>query len=101
MVTVVLDAAAPDAVDIVLLYADAHDDEVRRHRISPVEAFRALVHGHFVAEEVERLANRWNIHTGAGVLGRNRLCIHTNSGRNPIWIRSAVQRRINELHGNR
>ena len=64
------EAGAPGHVDIALLGLDASEEEVRRHRSRPVEGLRALVHGHFVVDEVERLANRWNIGTGATFAGR-------------------------------
>ena len=73
--TAMLEAAAPGHVDIALLGVDASEDEVRRHRSWPVEGLRALVHGHFVVDEVERLANRWNIDTGATFPGRDRLTL--------------------------
>ena len=73
--TAMLEAGAPDDVDIALLGADASEDEVRRHRSRPVKGLRALVHGHFVVDEVERLANRWNIDTGASFPGRDRLTL--------------------------
>ena len=63
--TAMLEAGAPDHVDIALLGPDASEDEVRRHRSRPVAGLRALVHGHFVVDAVERVANRWNIDTGA------------------------------------
>ena len=72
--TAMLEAGAPDHVD------DASEDEVRRHRSRPVAGLRALVHGHFVVDEVERLANRWNIDTGATFPGRDRLTLlHVNA----------------------
>ena len=73
--TAMREAGAPDHVDIALLGADAPENEVRRHRSRPVEGLRALVHGHFVVDEVERLANRWNIDTGATFAGRDRLAL--------------------------
>ena len=73
--TAMLEAGAPDHVDIALLGPDASEDEVRRHRSRPVAGLRALVHGHFVVDEVERLANRWNIDTGASFPGRDRLTL--------------------------
>ena len=70
-----LEAGAPDHVDIALLGPDAPEDEVRRHRRRSVTGLRALVHGHFVLDEVERLANCWNIDTGATFAGRDRLSL--------------------------
>ena len=81
--TAMLEAGATDHVDIALLGPDAPEDEVRRHRSRPVAGLRALVHGHFVVDEVERFANRWNIDTGATYLrcdaGRNQ---HFNASPN-------------------
>ena len=53
-----IEAAAPDHVDIALLSPDSPEREIRRHRSRPVSGLRALVHGHFVLDEVERLAIR-------------------------------------------
>ena len=79
------DAAEPGPwshVDIALLGIDAPEVEVLRHRSRPVEWLRALVHGHFVVDEVERLANRWNVDTGASFPGRDRLTLlHVNARR--------------------
>lgn len=70
-----LEAGTSDDVDTALLGVDAPEDEVRRHRSRPVEGFRTLVHAHFVVDEVEQIGNRWNIDTGAGCPGRNRLTL--------------------------
>ena len=59
--TAMLQAGAPHHIDIALLGPDASEDAVRRHRSRPVAGLRALAHGHFVVDELERLANRWNI----------------------------------------
>ena len=84
--TAMLKAGAPDHVDIALLGVDAPEDEVRGHRSRPVAGLRALVHGHFVVDEVERLANRWNIETGATFAGRDRLMLlHVNARRIRPW----------------
>ena len=84
--TAMFEAAAPDDVDIALLGPDVPEDEVRRHRSRPVAGLRALVHGHFVVDEVERIANRWNIDTGATFAGRNRLTLfHVNARRLRPW----------------
>lgn len=78
--TTMLEAGASDDVDTALLGVDAPADAVRRHRSRPVEGLRALVHGHFVVDEVEQIGNRWNIDTGAGEPDRNRLTlVHVNS----------------------
>ena len=80
--TAMLEAGAPDHVDVALLGADAPEDEVRLHRSRSVHGLRALVHGHFVVEEVERFANRWNIDTGASFPHRDRLTLlHVNARR--------------------
>jgi len=68
--TAMLGAGTSDDVDTALLGVDAPEDKVRRHRSRPVEGVRALVHGHFVVDEMEQIGNRWNIDTGAGCLGR-------------------------------
>ena len=73
--TAMLEVGAPDHVDIALLGADAPEEEVRLHRSRPVAGLRALVHGHFVVDEVERVANRWNIDTGAGIARLDRLSL--------------------------
>ena len=86
VVTAMLEAGAPDAVDIVLLGLDAPENETRRHRSRPVAGLRALVHGHFVVDEVERLANCWNIDTGVTFAGRDRLTLlHVNAQRLRPW----------------
>ena len=73
-------------VDIALLGPDAPEDEVRRHRSRPVTGLRPLVHGHFVVDEVERIADRWNIDTGATFAGRDRLTLlHVNARRIRSW----------------
>ena len=84
--TAMLDAGAPDHVDIALLGLDAPEDEVRRHRSRLVAGLRALVHGHFVVDEVERIANRWNINTGATFAGRDWLTLlQINAPRLRSW----------------
>ena len=42
---------------------------------SRVEGLRALVHGHFVMDEIQRVANRWNIDTGASFPDRDPLTL--------------------------
>ena len=80
--TAMLEAGAPHHVDIALLGIDADEIEVLRHRSRPVEGLRALVHGHFVVDAVQRLANRWNVDTGASFPGRDRLTLlHVNARR--------------------
>ena len=84
--TAMLEVGAPEHVDITLLGPDAPEEEVRRHRSRPVAGLRALVHGHFVVDEVERVANRWNIDTGATFVGRDRLTLlHVNARRLRPW----------------
>ena len=84
--TAMLEAGAPGHVDIALLGPDAPEQEVRRHRSRPVAGLRALVHGHFVVDEVERIANRWNIDTGTTFPGRDRLTLlHVNAPRIRPW----------------
>ena len=73
--TALLEAGASGVVDTALLGVDGPEEEVYRDRSRPVEGLRALVHGHFVVDEVERLANRWNIDTGATFPGRDRLTL--------------------------
>ena len=73
--TAMLEAGPPHPVDIALIGPNASEDAVRRDRSRPVEGLRALVHGHFVVDEVDRLANRWNIDTGASFPGRDRLTL--------------------------
>ena len=84
--TAMLEAAVPDHVDIALLGPDVPEDQVRRHRSWPVAGLRALVHGHFVVDEVEWVGNRWNIDTGATFAGRDRLTLlHVNARRIRPW----------------
>ena len=73
--TAMLETGAPGVVDTALLGIDGPEEAVYRHRSRPVEGLRALVHGHFVVDEVARLANRWNIDTGASFPGRDRLTL--------------------------
>ena len=96
-----LAAGAPDHVDIALLGPDAQEQEVRRHRSRPVAGLRALVHGHFVVDEVERVGNRWNIDTGAPFARRDRLTLlHVNARRIPPWTFESVRlrRRRNQVN---
>ena len=41
----------------------------------PVEGLPTLVSRHFLVEEVEVTANRWNLDTGAGFENQNRLSL--------------------------
>ena len=80
--TAMLEDGAPDHVDIALLDIDAPEGEVLGHRSQQVEGLRALVHGHFVVDNVQRFANRWNIDSGASFPGRDRLTVlHVNARR--------------------
>ena len=80
--TAMLETGASHHVDVALLGIDADELEVLRHRSQPVEGLRALVHGHFVVDEAQRLANRWNVDTGASFPGRDRLTLlHVNGRR--------------------
>ena len=80
--TAMLEAGALHHVDVALLGIDADELEVLRHRSQRVEGLRALVHGHFVVDAVQRLANRWNVDTGASFPGRDRLTLlHVNARR--------------------
>ena len=84
--TSMFEAGVPAHVDIALLGVDASEDEVRRHRSRPVAGLRALVHGHFVVDEVELVSNRWNVDTGATFAGRDRLTLlHVNARRLRPW----------------
>ena len=77
-----LETGAPDPADIALFGIDAPELEVLRHRSQPVAGRRALVHGHFVVDDVQRLANRWNVDNGAMFPGRDRLTLlHVNARR--------------------
>ena len=68
-------------LDVALLGMPVPWESVRRYRSRPVEGIRALVHGHEPVSEVERIANRWNIDTGAGIAKLNRLTVlEANSG---------------------
>lgn len=80
--TAMLEEGTPEHVDIALLGIDAPEAEARRHRSRAVHGLRALVHGHFVVDDVERIANRWNVDTGASFPGRDRLTLlHVNASR--------------------
>lgn len=79
--TAMLEAGASEHVDIALLGIDALEEvEVFRHRNQAVQGLWALVHGHFVVDSVQQLANRWNIDTGASFPGCDRLTLlHVNA----------------------
>ena len=73
--TAMLEAETSAAVDTALLGVAGPKEVVRHHRGRPVEGLRALVHGQFVVDEVEQIANRWNVDTGASFPGRDRLTL--------------------------
>ena len=62
-----LATASLSVIDDALLGVAASPEIIRRHRSRPVEGLRALVHGHEPVERIARIANRWNIDTGAGI----------------------------------
>ena len=70
-----LDRASAVAIDDALLGANAPREIIVRRRRRGVEGLRALVHGHEPVGQVERVANRWNIDTGAGIARLNRLSL--------------------------
>lgn len=74
-----------DIEDVALLGFEAEEEEARA-RARPVEGLRALVHGHWTVEEVRATHNRWNVDTGAGVPGLDRLSIvEVNGPRLRAW----------------
>ena len=70
-----LEAGSETDIDDALLGFEEYTPAIRRMKSRPVEGLRALVSGHFVVEEVEVAANRWNLDTGAGFKNRNRLSL--------------------------
>ena len=60
--------------DTLLGFALPAEIVCQRHS-HPVEALRALVHGHVPVREVECTGNRWDIDTGAGIARFNRLTV--------------------------
>lgn len=70
-----LEAGSETDIDNALLGFEGYTPAIRRMRSRPVRGLRALVSGHFVVEEVEVTANRWNLDTGAGFGNRNRLSL--------------------------
>ena len=70
-----LEAGSEDDIDDALLGFEEYTPAIRRMKSQPVQGLRALVSGHFVVEEVEVTANRWNLDTGAGFANRNRLSL--------------------------
>lgn len=62
-------------LDVALFGFPSSEAARRCTRDRFVEGVRALVHGHYPVDEVECVANRWNIDTGAGIPHLNRLSI--------------------------
>ena len=80
-----LATGSDDIVDVAVLGYAAEEEEARA-RARPVEGLRALVHGHWPVRDVETTLNRWNIDTGAGVAGLNRLSVlEVNAVRFRAW----------------
>ena len=81
-----LDGASEPIVNDALLGLDAPREAIARHRMRGVEGVRVLVHGHEPVEQVERVANRWNIDTGAGIASLNRLSlVEVNAAELRTW----------------
>lgn len=70
-----LEAGSETDIDDALLGFEEYTPAIRRMKSRPVQGLRALVSGHFVVEEVEVTANRWNLDTGAGFENRNRVSL--------------------------
>ena len=70
-----LEAGSESDIDDALLGFEQYTPAIRRMKSRRVQGLRALISGHFVVEEVEVTANRWNLDTGAGFTGRNRLSL--------------------------
>ena len=70
-----LEAGSESDIDNALLGFEQYTPAIRRMKSRPVHGLRALVSGHFVVEQVEVTANRWNLDTGAGFEDRNRLSL--------------------------
>ena len=80
-----------DIEDVALFGFEAEEEEALA-RARPVEGVRALVHGHWTVEEVRATHNRWNVDTGAGVPGLNRLSIvEVNRPRLRAWTFDVVE----------
>ena len=87
-----LETASPSVVDDALLGLEASPDTILRHRSRPVEGLRALVHGHEPVEQVEQVANRWNLDTGAGIARLNRLSfLEVNAAELRTWTFDAEE----------
>ena len=70
-----LETGSETVIDDALLGFEEYTSAIRQMKSQPVQGLRALVSGHFVVEEVEVSANRWNLDTGAGFEKRNRLSV--------------------------
>ena len=70
-----LEAGSETYIDDALLGFERYTQAVHRMKSRPVQGLRALVSGHFVVDEVDVTANRWNLDTGAGFEDRNRLSL--------------------------
>ena len=70
-----LEAGSETDIDDALLGFEQYTPAIRRMKSRPVQGLRALASGHFVVEQVEVTANRWNLDTGAGFENRNRLSV--------------------------
>ena len=70
-----LETGSETAIDDALLGFERYTPVIHRMKSRPVEGLRALVSGHFVVEEVEVTANRWNLDTGAGFENQNHLSL--------------------------
>ena len=79
-----LESGSYSALDIVLLGFEDKED-AQRARARPVEGLCALVHGHFIVEDVENTANRWNIDTGAGFPNGRLSLLEVNSRKLRPW----------------
>ena len=81
-----LATASPSVIDDALLGLGGSPAVIRRRLNRPVEGLRALVHGHEPVERIARTANRWNIDTGAGIAGLDRLSlVEVNAAEFRAW----------------
>ena len=81
-----LDRASEPIVNDALLGLTAPREAIARHRMRGVEGVRVLVHGYEPVEHVERVANRCNIDTGAGIASLNRLSlVEVNAAELRTW----------------
>ena len=72
------------AVDIAH-FGFEDEEDAQRARARPVEGLRALVHGHFTVDAVERSENRWNLDTGAGFPNGRLSLLEVNSKELRSW----------------